>query len=142
MIEDGPFKGFEVVNTYTRAEAIADGTLVDVSDTARKMGFKFPVALSAAVWHDVAQWTDYDDAKQGGAGQSTEGRLRDLLLMGFQAIKRAPRGGGLSRLEFSMLRVPRDGQSAKPTLVEHLILHCGPGDNLEPVLTIMFPDDD
>ena len=39
-----------VLSVYTRAQAIEDGFLVDVSDTAREAGFKIPVAVSRTVW--------------------------------------------------------------------------------------------
>ena len=47
-------KGFwddaEIIYAYTRAQAIEDGELVDVSETARESGIKFPVAVTRAVW--------------------------------------------------------------------------------------------
>ena len=39
-----------VISVYTRAQAIEDGILVDVSETAREAGFKIPVAITRAVW--------------------------------------------------------------------------------------------
>ena len=38
------------LSAYTRAQAIADGILVDVSETAREAGFNIPVALTRTVW--------------------------------------------------------------------------------------------
>ena len=35
-----------VISTYTRAQAIEDGVLVDVGSTAQEAGFKWPVALT------------------------------------------------------------------------------------------------
>src|SRR6185437_8267129 len=40
----------EVIYSYTRAQAIADGVLVDVSETAKEAGFKYPVALTRMVF--------------------------------------------------------------------------------------------
>ena len=40
----------EVISAYTRAQAIEDGILVDVSETAREAGIRYPVALTRAVW--------------------------------------------------------------------------------------------
>ncbi len=40
----------EPISIYTRAQAIEDGVLVDVSVTAREAGFKFPVAVTRTVW--------------------------------------------------------------------------------------------
>ena len=47
-------KGFwddaEIIYPYTRAQALEDGVLVDVSEIAKEAGIKFPVALTAAVY--------------------------------------------------------------------------------------------
>ncbi|MCE9563538.1 MAG: hypothetical protein K8U57_15970 [Planctomycetes bacterium] len=42
------FENAEVIHSYTRANALADGVLVDVSETAREAGIRFPVALTQA----------------------------------------------------------------------------------------------
>jgi hypothetical protein len=39
-----------VIHAYSRAEALEDGVLVDVTSTAREAGFRIPVALTRAVW--------------------------------------------------------------------------------------------
>ena len=39
------------ISTYSRAQAIEDGILVDVSDTAREAGFTIPVAATRTVWN-------------------------------------------------------------------------------------------
>ena len=39
-----------LIFSYTRAQAIADGVLVDVSELAKQAGFRFPVAVTAGVW--------------------------------------------------------------------------------------------
>jgi len=38
------------VFTYTRAEALADGVLLDVTPLAREAGFQIPVALTVGLW--------------------------------------------------------------------------------------------
>jgi hypothetical protein len=40
----------DLIHRYTRADAIRDGVLIDVSATAREAGFKYAVALTAAAW--------------------------------------------------------------------------------------------
>ena len=40
----------ELISTYTRAQAIDDGVLIDVSDVAREAGLKYPTAVTQAVW--------------------------------------------------------------------------------------------
>ncbi|MCP4286877.1 MAG: hypothetical protein GY792_20935, partial [Gammaproteobacteria bacterium] len=54
----------EVISTYTRAQAIEDGVLVDAGPTAKEIGFRFPVALTSAVWADCVAWTDSDSQKK------------------------------------------------------------------------------
>ncbi len=40
-----------VIYAYTRAQALEDGGQVDVSETAREAGIRFPVYLTRAVWN-------------------------------------------------------------------------------------------
>jgi hypothetical protein len=44
------FENAEVIHRYTRAGAIRDGVLIDVSQTAREAGVRHPVALTRALW--------------------------------------------------------------------------------------------
>ncbi len=37
----------EVIYSYTRSQALADGVLVDVTQAASEAGFRFPTAISA-----------------------------------------------------------------------------------------------
>ena len=37
----------DIISTYTRAQAIKDGVLIDVSSTAKEAGFEWPVAITA-----------------------------------------------------------------------------------------------
>ena len=65
-----------VIFAYTRAQAIADGVLVDVTDTAREAGFKIPVAVTRTVWDRIVALPD------GYKGvQDESGRLWDVLWM-------------------------------------------------------------
>jgi hypothetical protein len=38
----------DLIHSYSRAQAIADGVLIDVSATAREAGIRCPVALTRA----------------------------------------------------------------------------------------------
>ena len=44
----------DLISTYTRAQALADGVLVDITLWAREAGFTIPVAVTAAVWAILA----------------------------------------------------------------------------------------
>lgn len=125
----------EPISTYTRAQAIADGSLIDVSERAKEAGFRFPVALTAAAWAECVAWSASDTARQ--TYQDEEGRLWDILWMASQAAKRASG----DRLAFQLYVVPRGGKSVKPRLTKLKML-CGPGDEAEPVITIGLPHED
>ena len=51
MSEEKPFENAPVIFSYTRAQAIEDGVLVDLTEWAAETGFKIPVACTATVWH-------------------------------------------------------------------------------------------
>ncbi|MCG7872651.1 MAG: hypothetical protein JAZ11_11175 [Candidatus Thiodiazotropha lotti] len=127
----------DVIYTYTRAQAIEDGVLVDAGSMAQEAGFKWPVALTSAVWEDCVAWTDDDSRKKPFQDQS--GRLWDVLYMASHAIRTSKDSG--DRMMFQLYRVPRDGHSTEAVLVT-LKLIVGPGDAGEPVITILLPDED
>ena len=132
----------EVISTYTRAQAIEDGVLVDAGPMAKEVGFRFPVALTSAVWADCVAWTDSDSQKNPFQDQS--GRLYDVLIMAAFAIQTSEKSSDrllYGVLLYELYRVPRDGFSteAKPVTLKLII---GPGDQGEPVLTILFPNQD
>lgn len=126
----------EVIYSYTRAQAIENGVLVDVSETAREAGFRWPVAMTSAAWADCVAWSEDDNQRQ--VHQDESGRLWDVLWMALNAIRRA---NGGTQIEYQLYRVPRDGKSAEAGLTS-LKLVCGPGDAGEPVITIMLPRED
>ncbi len=127
----------EVIYTYTRAQAIEDGVLVDVSETAREAGFRWPVAITQAAWEDCIAWTEDDNNHQ--VYQDESGRLWDVLWMALHAITSA--SANRSQMLYELYRVPRDGKSTEPRLTK-LKLVAGPGDHAEPVITIMLPTED
>jgi hypothetical protein len=138
MCENKPLDAAEyfgdVVSTYTRAQAIEDGVLVDVTQTAKEAGFRWPTALTRYVWNDCVAWSKDDNKRQ--VYQDESGRLWDVLWMAFSAIDQAPGNG--AQLEFHLLRVPRGGKRMTACLTT-LKLVVGPGDQGEPVVTIMLP---
>lgn len=127
----------DAISIYTRAQAIEDGQLIDVSEIAHEAGFKYPVALTAAVWADCVAWTDDDNKKQ--TYQDESGRLWDVLFMASHGIQTSKTSG--DRLSFQLYRVPCDGRSTKAVLIT-LKLIAGPGDTPEPVITILLPNED
>jgi hypothetical protein len=126
----------KTISIYTRAQAIADGVLVDVSTLAKEAGFHIPVAMTAAAWADCVAWSDADSLRQ--VTQDESGRRWDVLWMASIAARRAR---GAQRLAFQLHRVPRSGRGTRPRPIT-LNLHLGPGDDAEPVVTILMPEED
>ena len=122
---------WDYIHTYTRAQAIEDGVLVDVSETAREEGIKFPVAITRRLWDGYIT----PDPRSVSWGQSIEGRLWDVLWMFRCAIGRSNCN---SRVNFKVIFVMKEAQ--RRTIPMYAL--CGPGDDAEPVITIMLPDED
>ena len=120
-----------IISSYTRKQAIEDGFLIDISKTAREAGIKFPVAVTNEVWQDCIDWDD-KAAKRKKIHQDIEGRLWDVVYMASLAMRRA---GSQSLISFQVYRVPYEGRGRKARPVT-LVAQCGPGDDLEPVITI------
>jgi hypothetical protein len=140
-----------VIYAYTRAQAIADGVLVDVTETAEEVGFKLPVVITEAL-HNCLTPTKADQA----IGQDYDGRLWDALWLAAFTIKledpsaslpglaaRAGRAGsGTDTVSFTVDQQEVDAKSGQPKKVDlRLRAVCGPGDEGEPVVTIGFPED-
>ena len=124
----------EVIHSYSRAEAIADGVLVDLTKWAGPegmlSGWKCPVAATAALWNKIE---DIPERTRGT--QTARGRAHDVLWMAFLAAKRAPEGESLVPFRVIM---PTAG-SRERTL--ELVAHAGPGDAAELVVTLGFSED-
>jgi uncharacterized protein DUF6573 len=127
---DTMFENAEIISRYTRADAIADGVLIDVTPTAREAGFKFPVALTAAVWEKCVA------VPPGVECQDEAGRLWDVVFMLRCAIGRSQDG---CQINYA-LHVRNDNRERMPPLVR-LKAVCGPGDRGEPVVTVMMPEE-
>lgn len=124
------------VYAYSRAQAIADGALLDVTATAAGAGFRTSVAMTHAVWIDCVEWTEDDSKRQ--LAQDEASRLWDVLWMCIQTARVAKVEGSFF---FMLFRVPRGGTSVTPELVR-LKACIGPGDAGEPVITILQPNED
>jgi hypothetical protein len=125
----------DIIHTYTRAQALADGVLTAAdAELACEAGswFRSP----SAVWEGCVAWNDGDSERQ--VPQDERGRLWDVLTMARAAIRR---GGDGDRVTVNLRRVPRDGRTRQARPVQ-LVCAIGPGDHGEPVITIMEPHED
>jgi len=131
----------DVISTYTRADAIRDGVLVEMpAKICREAGVIVPVAVTSGVWSLVAP-----DNIDEMPCQSVEGRLWDLLWM-FTCTARATRGLHRSTIHFKCAflttRPASGGVVLTESRTETLRATCGPGDEGAPVITIMLPGED
>ena len=125
-----PDQEWPVVFSYTRTQALEDGTLIDASSAARALGFKLPVAVGDNLFNRYV----IPPAGLEGEGQSLEGRLHDLLVL---AMVAARKGLNQDRVLFDVQFVMRPGRREKVRCV----IHVGPGDQGEPVITVCLPED-
>jgi len=121
----------EVIYSYTRAQAVANGFQVEVTAVAREAGIRFPVFLTRTVFDA------YVAVPAGVSGQDEAGRLWDIVWMLRFAIRKATHRQ--SRLPFA-LYVRTDDRAAQ--LVK-LIAMCGALDagDPQPAITVMMPDE-
>ncbi|MDX1252191.1 MAG: hypothetical protein IDH49_08110 [Gammaproteobacteria bacterium] len=126
-----------MISVYTRAEAIDDGVLINVSKMAAEAGFRCAVALTQGVYAECVAWSEEDSLRQ--TYQDEPQRLWDVVWMATNAARSAKPGE--TRTPFQLYCVPRDGKSHKPKLTT-LHLHAGSGDDGEMVITIMLTHED
>ena len=114
----------EPICCYSRAQALADGVLVDVSERAQRAGIKYPTACTHGVWSliDCLPASETDTL----AGIVRDIRLDHVLTAMLAAIRQAR---GTDRVTFAALGCA-------------LWAQCGPGDTAEPVITIMREGED
>jgi hypothetical protein len=125
------FEEADLIHRYTRAQAVEDGVLIDVSTVAREVGITYPVALTRAAWGRCVT------VPPGVECQDEAGRLWDVLFLLACAIRRSDGG---PEVRFGV-HVRNDNRERTPPLVRLKAL-CGPGDAGEPVVTVMLPDED
>ncbi len=143
-----------VISSYTRREAIEDGILVQLSgpgyqgdqwvpDMVAEVGIRHPVAMTTTAFVQCVSPIDGEGEKLAPC-QDSKGRLWDVLWMLRCAIRSNLNG---SELRYTLHVVPNVTESyakdypPKPRKTQ-LKAICGPGDDAEPVLTIMLPDED
>lgn len=120
--------GWEIIDVYTRAQAIEDGVLIECPDALRQeAGIKFHVAFTTSVWdiidrtakknketHDWVMWDIFTMFKFYLQNEIKHNRNSNILLF---------------KVNFR----------GKDKILKSII---GPGDNAEPVITILLPEED
>jgi len=136
MTLTSPFSNDEIIFAYTPADALSDGVLVELPDQiVSEAGIRVKVAVTRAVWDDYLSPSYLDELP----GQSVEGRTWDLLWMFGCAARRSRHA---STIQFRILFVTMKESGSIVTEDVLLKAVCGPGDEGEPVITIMLPWED
>lgn len=125
--ESDPVREFygDPVSTHSRAKAIEDGDLVDVTAFAKGI-YRYPVAFTHALWSLIESIPD-------GSRETLETRARAILVESVRAI---PKGQGRDRITVISFIETRNG-----LISIELVAVCGPGDDAKPVVTIGFASD-
>ena len=111
----------QIISSYSRKQALEDGVLIDVSDMARQAGIVYPLAVTHNLWESYLNQLD------------PWSRLWEVLWIFRLKVLSQDTDAVSFNVSFSM---PDNAHE----LVE-LMAICGPGDDLEPVITIMLPQD-
>lgn len=127
-----------VIHSYTRAEAITDGVLVEVPEIAsRAAGFKVPMAMTATAWGaTVGFGTDLAELLAKATAV-----LAAAMLEYRQSEHRARMGLGEPVGDCLFFAYDAEREDGGVDVVQ-LKMQIGPGDNGEPVGTVMLQGED
>jgi len=128
-----PVEDFDLIHSYTRAQAIEDGVLVDMTrgdlgETLREAGFRLHTAMTATAFRKAIGIGDLP------AGQDVRGRWWDVLMVLRYAVARNRKTDRV-HFQVSVWNGRRNEDVALWALT-------GPGDDGQPVITIMLEGDD
>ena len=110
-----------------RAQALADGDLVDVTKWARSLGFTLPAACTRGVWRRCCDSPAQAEGARLGCMLDVLAALRHRL----RELKLEP--NSFDRVRFSA-RVTVGGERSNLNLVAVI----RPGDHTEPTLTVLL----
>ena len=125
----------KVIYKYSREQALEDGVLVDVTETAKQASIRYPTAVTERLWNGYIEPTE----KLKEMGQSIQGRLWDVLYMFAIAGRSTPKG--CNELLYSVGFLIENNKSSKTHVVKIKAV-IGPGDTAEPVITLMLEEED
>jgi hypothetical protein len=129
------FSDRSVIITYSRAEAIEDGVLVDMTQEpfgslAREAGIVWPIAMTSTAFSEFVEVSE----SAGHACQDIKGRWWDVVWL-FRMTRRK-----VSPLEARWKLLVRE--PAGRLVEKELKCVSGPADDGSPCLTFMLPNED
>ncbi len=115
-----------LIYAYTREDALNDGVFVDVTSTAKEVGFKIPVAITSNLFHT------YIKPSNMPVGQDENGRLWDLLWMFYNACKTSSKDNNMVAFKviFDRKEVTVWGVIEAQSMTNH-----------DPAINLMLPED-
>lgn len=131
------FSAADLIHSYSRADAIEDGVLIDVSAAARAVGFVIPVAVTRSVWFDCIEWEECDTARTGQQDAQAL-RLERMLRVAAATARRRQENSSAPR----PFQIDRTARTGPMTRTASLVLRISGGDEWEPVITITHPNED
>jgi hypothetical protein len=118
------FEEMEIIHDYSRKQALQDGVLIDLGKYTRKEAntFKCSVACTIKVFEII---------------ETNIGLLEDNVDTLFYNLKISAKGVNTDTIIFKYLYFSEENYK----IIELKAIYH-PGDNFEPVITIMMPDED
>ncbi|MFE5321459.1 DUF6573 family protein [Paenibacillus sp. NPDC056579] len=115
------------IHQYTRDDMIQDGRLIDVTSTAKEIGFHLPVTITRAVWTDNIEPSDGKGLHENNES-STLWHCLEMLYIGLRHTK-------TSEPQFMFPVIVKDEKGEEQIIILKAIL-CKDTEG-EPVITIM-----
>lgn len=128
----------EPAASYSRAAALDDGVLVDVSETGRRVGFRVPLAMTIAAYAECVEWKDADTDRKH-VYQTEDERLANVLTAAMLVVRTSVPNA--RHLGFRVRRIPRAGKGREAEFIR-LAMTLGSDDAGERVMTIMLNHED
>jgi len=119
-----------IIFSYSRQEALSDGVLIDLNQwvSIDASGYKYPAACTAAVFAIVERAVNNKHFHNDYTGV-----IADIFWMSIvMPVEKWETG--------QLFEVTITGAGSHP--IYTLKVECGPGDEGEPVITFMLPDED
>jgi hypothetical protein len=115
-----------VIYSYTRARALTDSALVDVTEIGKEVGFKLPVAITEALQNRLTPTKN-----EAVFGQDYDSRLWNVLWVAAFSIKLAD--PGIDTVTFTVVQQEVDAKSGQLQNFElRLRAVCGSGNEDKP----------
>ena len=121
----------DIIYSYTRKQALEDGVLIDVTETAKEAGFVVPVAVTNGLY---AEYIEPSESLKN-LGQTTNGSLWDVLFMLHLKIHNCPKA---NTVIYTVAFEKENGMTDEINLKAVI----DGGDDGNPVLTIMKENED